>query len=236
LFVANVDQEMFSLYRNLGDETFQDVAHVHGISKATLLLSGWGLKFFDYDNDGLIDLMLANGHPDDMVGERSLQVSYKEPLLLFHQQGGKLRDVSATAGPVFQQRYPARGMAVGDYDNDGALDVLISNNGEAPLLLRNRAAEGNHWIGLALEGRACNRDAVGARVAWSVNGRRFTRLKTAGGSYLASHDPRMLLGLGSANGVDYVEIQWPKPSGRVERIAKVPVDRYIRIVEGKGIQ
>jgi hypothetical protein len=236
LFVANVDQEMFSLYRNLGDETFHDVAHLHGISKATLLLSGWGLKFFDYDNDGLIDLMLANGHPDDMVGERSLQVSYKEPLLLFHQQGGKLRDVSATAGPVFQQRYPARGMAVGDYDNDGALDVLISNNGEAPLLLRNRAAQGNHWIGLALEGRTCNRDAVGARVTWSVNGKRFTRLKAAGGSYLASHDPRMLLGLGSATGVDYVEIQWPKPSGRVERIAKVSVDRYTRIVEGEGIQ
>lgn len=236
LFVANVDQEMFSLYRNNGDETFRDEAHIHGISQATRLLSGWGLKFFDYDNDGHLDLMLANGHPDDMIGEYSLEVRYKEPLLLFHQEDGKLRDVSQSAGPAFASSYPARGMAVGDYDNDGALDVLVSNNGEAPLLLHNEAATGNHWVGLHLEGTDCNRDAVGAKVTWTAGGKTFTRTRTGGGSYLASHDPRMVLGLGSATKVDSAEIRWPQPSGRIEKLADVPIDRYSRVVEGKGVQ
>jgi len=235
LFVANVDQEMFSLYQNNGDETFSDVAHTHGISSATRLMSGWGLKFFDYDNDGNLDLLLANGHPDDMIGEYSLQVKYAEPLLLFHNDGKRLRDVSATAGPVFQKSFPARGLAVGDFDNNGAVDVLVSNNGGAPLLLRNRAAEGAHWIGLHLEGTTANRDAVGAKVTWTVGGRTFTRMKTSGGSYLSSHDPRLVLGLGAATKADSVEIRWPAPSTRVDKLTNVPVDRYSRVVEGKGL-
>ncbi len=236
LFVANVDQEMFSLYRNNGDETFRDDAHTHGISQATRLLSGWGLKFFDYDNDGYVDLFLANGHPDDMIGEYSLQVKYAEPLLLFHQQDGKLHDVSEAAGPAFQKNFPARGMAVGDFNNDGALDVLISNNGKAPALLENKAAAGNHWIGLKLEGVDCNRDAVGAKIRWSVGGKQLQRLKGAGGSYLASHDPREVLGLGAAAKADWVEIEWPQPSGRKEKLTDVPVDRYVTVVEGKGVK
>src|SRR3954464_1488816 len=148
LFVANVDQEMFSLYKNDGNEFFSDVASFHGVAQATRLLSGWGLKFFDYDIDGLVDLFLANGHPDDMIENYSQQVHYKEPLLLFHHDGAKLMDVSARAGPVFQKQFPARGLAIGDYNNDGAIDVLIGNNGGAPVLLKNNAAEGNHWIGV----------------------------------------------------------------------------------------
>ena len=101
LFVANVDQEMFSLYKNRGSESFADVAHANGIAQATRLLSGWGLKFFDYDNDGHLDLMLANGHPDDMIEQYSTQVKYAEPLLLFHNEGGKLKDVSKSAGAAF---------------------------------------------------------------------------------------------------------------------------------------
>ena len=124
LFVANVDQEMFSLYRNDGNEFFSDVAAFHGVAQATRLLSGWGLKFFDYDNDGFVDLLLANGHPDDMIESYSQQVRYKEPLVLFHHDGTKLSNVSAQAGPVFQKMFPARGLAVGDYDNDGRIDVL----------------------------------------------------------------------------------------------------------------
>ena len=96
-------------------------------------MSGWGLKYFDYDNDGAIDLILANGHPDDMIDLYSIQVKYKEPLLLYHQgEDGKLHDVSRNAGPIFQKDFAARGLAVGDYDNDGALDVLIGINGGAP--------------------------------------------------------------------------------------------------------
>ena len=106
LFVANVDQEMFSLYKNRGSESFADVAHANGIAQATRLLSGWGLKFFDYDNDGHLDLMLANGHPDDMIEQYSTQVKYAEPLLLFHNEGGKLKDVSKSAGAAFTRSLP----------------------------------------------------------------------------------------------------------------------------------
>ncbi|HET6897806.1 MAG TPA: CRTAC1 family protein [Vicinamibacteria bacterium] len=235
LFVANVDNEMFALYRNNRDESFSDVANGHGIGQATRLLSGWGLKFFDFDNDGLVDLFLANGHPDDMVDSYGGQVRYKEPLLLFHNDGGRLRNVSAEAGPVFAKSFPARGLAVGDYDNDGAVDVLVGNNGGAPLLLRNRAAAGRRWVGLKLEGKDCNRDAVGALLTWSVGGVQRSRLRNAGGSYLSSHDPREVIGLGAATSLDWLEIRWPKPSGRVERIKDVPVGRYLRIVEGRGI-
>jgi hypothetical protein len=234
LFVANVDQEMFSLYQNQGKEYFRDVAGPHGIAQATRLLSGWGLKFFDYDNDGFVDLFLANGHPDDMIDQYSHQVKYEEPLLLFRHDGKKLTDVSAQAGPAFHKMFPARGLAVGDFDNDGRVDVLVGNNGAAPVLLKNRAGEGNHWLGLALQGTGCNRDAVGATITWSVGGTKKSRYKSNGGSYLSSHDLREVLGLGAATKVDWLEIKWPQPSGRVERFTDVPIDRYVRIVEGKG--
>jgi enediyne biosynthesis protein E4 len=234
LFVANVDQEMFALYKNDGNEFFSDVAGPHGIAQATRLLSGWGLKFFDYDNDGSVDLFLANGHPDDMIESYSQQVHYKEPLLLFHNDGAKLSNVSDQGGPPFQKMFPARGLAVGDYDNDGRVDVLIGNNGGAPVLLRNRAGEGNHWLGIRLQGTTCNRDAIGATIRWSVNGKTFSRFKSHGGSYLSSHDMREVLGLGAATRVDWVEVKWPLPSGRVERLTDLPIDRYITIVEGKG--
>jgi predicted NUDIX family NTP pyrophosphohydrolase len=234
LFVANVDQEMFSLYKNDGNEFFSDVAAANGVAQATRLLSGWGLKFFDYDNDGMVDLFLANGHPDDMIENYSQQVHYKEPLLLFHSDGTKLTNVSDQAGPAFGKMFPARGLAVGDFDNDGRVDVLIGNNGGAPVLLKNNAGSGNHWIGIRLQGTACNRDGIGATITWSANGVRRSRYKSTGGSYLSSHDMRDVLGLGTAAKVDWVEITWPQPSGRVERFSDVPVDRYVTIVEGKG--
>jgi hypothetical protein len=235
LFVANVDQEMFSVYRNNKDETFEDVAAFHDVARATRLLSGWGLKYFDYDNDGLVDLILANGHPDDMIAEYSLQVKWKEPLLLFHQESdGKLHNVSAGAGEAFAGLYNARGLAVGDYDNDGALDVLVCVNGGPPLLLHNNAAKGNRWLGLKLEGVKANRDAVGARITWSAGGRTFHSTKNGGGSYLSSHDPRVVLGVGAADKVDWVEILWPAPSTAVDRLTNPPLNRYLRVIEGQG--
>jgi enediyne biosynthesis protein E4 len=234
LFVSNVDQEMFSLYRNDGKEVFTDVAAANGISQATRLLSGWGLKFFDYDNDGAVDLILANGHPDDMIENYSQQVRYKEPLLLFHHDGTKLVNVSAQGGPAFTRSYPARGLAVGDFNNDGHVDVLIGNNGGAPVLLKNSAVDGNHWLGLKLQGTTCNRDAIGATITWSAGGKQRTRYKANGGSYLSSHDLREVLGLGPAAKLDWLEIKWAPPSTRVERFTDLPVDRYVTIVEGKG--
>jgi hypothetical protein len=235
LFVAKVDQEMFSVYRNNRNETFTDLAHKNGVAHATRLLSGWGMKYFDWDNDGTVDLLLANGHPDDMIENYSQQVRYKEPLLLFHQQdNGVFRNVSAEAGPVFSKAFPARGMAVGDYNNDGRVEVLIGNNGGAPLLLKNNAAAGAHWIGAALVGKKCNRDAVGARVRWPVGGKVLTRHKSAGGSYMSSHDPRLVLGLGADTKVEWIEVKWPGPSTRVERFSGLDIDRYHTLTEGGG--
>ena len=233
LFVANVDQEMFSLYANNKDETFADVAHEHGLAQATRLLSGWGLKFFDFDNDGSVDLFLANGHPDDMIEHYSSAVKYKEPPLLFRHDGTRLRNISDKAGPAFTRAFPARGLAIGDYDNDGRYDVLVANNGGAPVLLHNNAGKENHWIGLQLQGARCNRDAIGARISWSVDGVKKTRLKNNGGSYLSSHDPREVIGLGASTRVDWLEIQWPQPSGKIQRLTDIRIDRYTRIVEGK---
>ena len=235
LFVANIDQELHALYQNNGDESFRDVAFDHGVAEATRFMSGWGLKFFDFDNDGYPDLFVANGHPDDMIESYRVDIKYREPMLLFHNDGDRLRDITSHAGPVFQKAFSARGLAVGDFDNDGRTDVVVANNGQPPLLLKNNSGKQNHWVGIRLVGVACNRDATGARISWSVNGMVHSRLKSGGGSYLSSHDPREVIGLGSATDLEWVEVRWPLPSAKVERFKQVPIDRYIRIEEGKGI-
>jgi len=236
LFVSNVDQEMYAIYKNNRDLTFEDLAGPTGLGKVTRLMSGWGVKFFDYDNDGNLDLFIANGHPDDKIESHSSHVTYKEPLLLFHGNGKGFENVSAAAGPVFQRSFAARGMAVGDLTNTGALDVLISVNGGAPLLLKNRAAAGNHWLGAQLVGRKSNPDAIGARLTWTAGGIKRSRLKVGGGSYLSSHDPRVVMGLGAIQRVDALEIQWPLPGGRTETFRDLAADRYLTFVEGEGIR
>jgi len=231
LFVANVDEEMYSLYRNNKNETFSDVANRHGVAHATRLLSGWGLKFFDYDNDGNLDLFLANGHPDDMIDQYSPQVKFREPFLLFHQEEGKMRNVSAESGPVFAKSFASRGLAIGDFNNDGRIDLLVGVNGGPPVFLRNNSGAGNHWLGIRLQGTKCNRDAIGAKITWCTGGVTRSRLKNNGGSYLSSHDPRDVLGVGAANKIDWLEIRWPAPSGKVERFTDLPIDKYITITE-----
>ena len=230
LFVANIDHEFFSLYHNDKELIFTD--QPGEIAPSTHLLSGWGLKFFDYDNDGDPDLFLVNGHPDDMIASRIARVSYKEPLLLFENTGKGFKDVSATSGAVFSKSFSGRGMAVGDFDNDGDLDVLVSNNGEAPLLLRNQGGNKNNWIGLTLVATKSNPAAVGAVITWQAGGVKRTRLRTSGGSYLSSHDPREILGLGTATKIDSIEIRWP--SGTTDRLTNVTINKYIKVVEGAG--
>jgi hypothetical protein len=234
LFVTNVDQEMYSIYRNNHDLTFDDMAGVSGLGRVTRLMSGWGLKFFDYDNDGNLDLFIANGHPDDRIERHSTRVTYKEPLLLFHNNGRTLENVSESAGPAFAQTFAARGMAIGDFNNDGATDVLIAVNNGPPLLLKNAAARDNHWLGLRLVGKKANPDAIGARITWQAGDLKRSRLKVGGGSYLSSHDPREVLGIGNRSKIDKLEIQWPPPGKRVETFTNLPIDRYITLVEGFG--
>jgi hypothetical protein len=234
LFVANIDQEIFALYKNNGDLTFDDLAMPLGVGMSTRWMSGWGLKFFDYDNDGNLDLVLANGYPDDLVGLFTSQVTFKERLLLFHNSGKQFQDVSAQSGPVFTKTFSARGLAVGDYNNDGGLDVLISVNDEAPVLLRNEVGKLSHWLGVKLVGKKCNADAVGALITYQAGDLKRSRFKVAGGSFLSSHDPRVVLGIGERPKIDWVEVKWPQPSGAVERFTNLPIDRYVTLVEGSG--
>ncbi len=233
LFVSNLDKEVFSLYENNRDETFDDMAFSSGIGAATRFMSGWGLKFFDYDNDGNLDLFLANGEPDDLIGQIDSRVSYRETLLLFQNTGGVLRNVSQASGPPFSRPMSARGLAIGDFDNDGAIDVLISNNNEAPVLLRNNVGSQNHWLGLKLVGKKANIDAIGARVSYQAGDMKRSRMKVGGGSFLSYHDPRIVLGIGQRTKIDLLEINWPQPSGLKQRFTDLPIDRYITIVEGQ---
>lgn len=227
LFVANIDQELFSLYHNEGDLTFID--QPGEIAKSTRLLSGWGLKFFDYDNDGDPDLFLANGHPDDMIEMQVSKVKYKEPLVMFENINGKFKDVSSRSGEIFAKDFPARGMSSADYDNDGDLDILVINNGAAPLLLRNEGGNRNNWLGVQLIATKSNSAAVGSIIKWTYGDVQRSRLKTGGGSYLASHDPREILGVGSAIKIDSLEIKWP--SGKITKLTNLDVNKYIKITE-----
>jgi len=234
LFVANIDQEIFSLYQNNRDGTFDDLAMPLGIGMPTRWMSGWGLKFFDFDNDGDLDLICSNGFPDDLVEELSHKITYKQPLLLFHNESKVFKNVSDQGGPVFAKTFASRGLAIGDFNNDGAIDVLISVNDAPPLLLRNNLGSQNHWLGLRLIGRKANPDAVGARITYQAGDFKRERMKVGGGSFLSSHDPRVVLGIGKRPKLDWVEVRWPQPSGAAERFTNLPIDRYITIVEGTG--
>ena len=227
LFVANISREMYSLYRNKGDDTFEDVAGPTGIAMATIMDTGWGVRFFDFDLDGLPDLILANGHPDDLIETISSSLRYKEPLLLFRNTGHGFEDVSAHAGPAFAGHYPARGLAVGDLDNDGRPDVVVANNGGAPLILHNITSRANHWLGIDLTGLA-----TGANITWSAAGVRHSLFHRGGGSYLSSSDPRDLLGLGPAEYADWVEVQWPGAGKRLDRFTHVAGGRYYSLAPG----
>jgi enediyne biosynthesis protein E4 len=234
LFEANVDHEMYSIYHNDRNETFSDVANPTGIGATTRLMSGWGLKFFDYDNDGDLDLLLSNGHPDDAVDKRIEGVKFLEPLLLFRNTGKGFENASGQSGSIFSKPLSGRGLALGDFDNDGSVDVLVTQNNAAPVLLRNNLGRQNHWLGVRLVGTKANIDAIGARITYQAGDLKRHQFKVGGGSYLSSQDPRMVLGLGKRTKIDWLEIQWPQPSGKTERFTELPIDRYVTVVEGQG--
>lgn len=186
------------------------------------------------DGDVDLDLLIANVHPDDLIEKIYDNVTYREPLLLFHNNGkGDLTNISRESGPLFSRAMSGRGLALGDFDNDGAVDVLISNNNAAPLLLKNNAGRGSHWLGLSLTGKTCNRDAIGARITWQAGDLKRHTMKIGGGSYLSSHDPRIVLGIGERSKIDWLEVKWPNASTLVQRWSDLPINRYVSLTEGE---
>lgn len=223
LFVANFNRERFSIYRNRGGLIFNDEAGPTGIGTATQMYSGWGVRFFDFDHDGREDLVMANSHPDDQIEKLSTTLTYKEPLLLLRNEGSRFALLPPErSGEAFARSWPGRGLAVGDLDNDGFPDVVVANTGEAPLLLRHTGVTGGNWVGLDLRPRV-----AGTVLRWSAGGTVRQKLLNAGGSFLSSDDPRVILGLGSARTVDWVEVK--APGRAVRQLDSLKSGMYHRI-------
>ncbi len=231
LVITNLANQKYALYRNNGDGSFSYDTYVSGMARMTLLHSGWGIHFLDYDNDGLKDLLVAQGHDLDTVELSSPQLRYKEPMLLARNTGKGFVDVSGASGAVFQQAWVSRGMAVGDLDNDGRMDAVVNTNDGAPHVLHNETATANHWLLLNLVGHKSNRDAIGAEIKLTTSkGAQFVTVSTAG-SYLSSNDKRAHFGLGADVSAKEIEIRWP--SGVVQKLNDVRGDRVLTIDEPK---
>jgi hypothetical protein len=235
LFDTTFSDDYKVLYRNEGDLNFTDVSYDAGIARQTVPFLSWGDGFLDFDNDGLLDIFIANGHVYPQVDKEDWGTSYAERALLFHNCGnGKFSLVPAVAGTGLAAVSPARGAAFGDLFNDGKVDVVLNDIDTTPTLLRNVDAERHHWIEFRLVGGAKSpRDATGAAV-YVVTGKRRQREDVlSGGSFASSNDPRVHFGLGDAAAIDSVEIHWP--SGVVEQVRPGAVDRIFTIQEGRGI-
>jgi hypothetical protein len=190
---------------------------------------GWGNHWFDGDNDGRLDWAVANGHAVDNMGLVDPAQPYAHPAQLFHHEGELFREIGARACPALARPIAGRGLAVGDYDNDGRADLLITNAEGEPLLLHNESATHNHWLRVALIGRRSNHSAVGARVWLTAGNATQMREVTTGGSYLSASDPRLLFGLGSVTRVSRLRVRWP--SGRLTTLTDLPVDRQVTLKE-----
>jgi hypothetical protein len=229
IVVTNLANQRYALYRNNGDLTFNYSSPAAGISRITMTHSGWGVRFFDFDNDGRKDLLIAQGHDLDTIEKTSPNLRYREPLLLARNAGKEFQDVTATAGPALLEPYVWRGLAIGDLDNDGRLDAVVTANDGPVRVLHNETANLNHWIVLKLTGHKSNRDAIGASVRIvTADGAQYATVTTAG-SYLSSSDKRVHFGLGKALRVEQIEIRWP--SGTVETLKDVAADRIVEIDE-----
>jgi hypothetical protein len=222
------------LYRNDGDANFTDISYQLGIAEPTIPFLGWGTAFFDFDNDGWKDLVVANGHVYPAVDRMPWGTSWAQrPLLFRNVEGARFDLMPAVEGTALANTYVGRGLAVGDLFNDGKLDVVINTLDGVPALLRNVSLDKNHWIEFKLIGGPRSpRDAVGATVYVTANKIRQRGDVVSGGSYESTNDPRVHFGLGNCTLIDSVEVHWP--SGAKERFSVSQVDRIVTLTEGKG--
>jgi enediyne biosynthesis protein E4 len=229
LIVTNLANQRYALYQNNCDGSFTYASLNTGIAQMTLAHSGWGVHFFDYDNDGWKDLLIAQGHDLDTIELNYPNLHYREPLLLAHNTGHGFVDVSLQSGSVFGQAWVSRGMAIGDLDNDGRLDAVVTTNDGPIHILHNETLSQNHWLLLKLIGHKSNRDAIGAEVMLVTNsGAQYATVSTAG-SYLSASDKRVHFGLGRESAAQRIEIRWP--SGIKQTLRDVAADQILQIDE-----
>lgn len=236
LVVATFQGEPKSLYKNLGSCQFTEMSGTTGLSFETLAYIAWTAKFFDFDNDGWLDLFITNGHVQDNAPKVDRTRSYPQPLQLFrNEEARRFTNVAYEAGPAFQTPIVGRGASIGDFDNDGRLDLLIVNDEGPPLLLHNENVVENHWIGIRLVGKTCNRDGVGARVLVKAGNRTYVHDEQLAGGYISGQDPRLHFGLGTAQKVDSIEVRWPGGSRDVVKASdsRLGIDRYITVEQGR---
>ncbi len=229
---TNFSEQVTTLYRNYGGG-FEAASIKAGLGVNRKYV-GFGVDFFDFDNDGWQDIFIANGHVYSQLAGRKLHLTYRQPKVLYRNLGnGRFEDVSAAAGPAIRANNLGRGCAFGDFDNDGDVDVLVNNLDGPPTLLRNDGGSGNNWISIKCVGTRSNRSAIGTRVTVTSAGRSQVDEVMSGSGYYSQNDLRLHFGLGRAASAEQVELAWP--SGLKETLRDLPANRFVVVEETKGI-
>jgi enediyne biosynthesis protein E4 len=229
LVVDDLANQKYALYKNTGDGGFTYSTQSSGIGRMTMLHSGWGLRFIDYDNDGWKDLLIAQGHDLDTIERTSPQLHYREPMLLARNTGKGFVDVSSESGQIFHQAWVGRGLATGDIDNDGREDAVVTTNGGPAYVLHNETKPSGHWLTLALAGHKSNRDAIGTVVKVVTAKTAQYGTVTTASSYLSSSDKRLHFGLAGETAAQTIEIRWP--GGTVQTLKNVRADQILKVDE-----
>jgi hypothetical protein len=235
IVIGNNSTEGLALFQSdtASGSAFNDVAEAAGLFTPSLPFLTFGALFVDVDNDGLKDLFTANGHIDEGIHYWQPNSTFAErPLLFRNVGGGRFQEIGAAAGPALQAPTVARGVAAGDYDGDGRIDLLVSVNNGRPMLLHNETPKGSHWLAVRARGARSNRSGIGTRVTVEAGGRRQQGWIRSGSSYCSASDLAAWFGLGAASKAERVTLRWP--SGAVQTLTDVPVNREILVEEGKG--
>ena len=229
IFVNSLPNQKYALFRN-SDGIFEDDSRATGLAAASRMHSGWGAGLADFDNDGWKDLLVAQSHVMDNIEELQSNLRYREPLLVLRNRTGRFIDVTKQSGAAVRVSRAARGAAFGDLDNDGRVDVVLSVNGEAAVLLRNTSRSAHHWLSVELTGSRSNRDGVGTRLRIvGSDGQQHHSMVSPAGSYLSSNDKRVHFGVGASDVIKTLEIRWP--SGVVQLIENVKPDQILKLSE-----